>query len=198
MIKDAEQDILITATGENNNKIKLENHSKSLEIRSDNIYMNGTSFNPVDYMKKSETISVITTNNGVAVNSVAVVDYVDAKLPKTGYVSNVITFEPDWTGSSSAYVFGSVIVMEILINNTEDKPLTNTTLFGTLTDTIPYPVGFPVSVLVLSLSYADDTNIPIPIAINSDKQLYIYKRTGMSILSGKHYRASLTYYGTQN
>jgi hypothetical protein len=83
------------------------------------------------------------------------------------------------------------------ILQTEDKPLTNTTLFGTLADAMPYPIGFPVGVLVLSLSYADDNNVPIPIAINADRQLYIYKRTGMSILGGKHYRASLTYFGIQ-
>jgi hypothetical protein len=100
-------------------------------------------------------------------------------IPTVSQVDNAITFESGWNGISFAHVFGGVVVMEILINNTEDKPLTNTTLFGTLADAMPYPVGFPVGLLVLSLSYADDSNIPIPIAINSDRQLYIYKRSGM-------------------
>jgi hypothetical protein len=48
--------------------------------------------------------------------------YVGGTKLNLSQVDNAITFESDWNGVSFAHVFGGIVVMEILINNTEDKP----------------------------------------------------------------------------
>jgi hypothetical protein len=132
------------------NSITLDASGVTLQITPDGVYVSGTKLNPVidinvPIYENNQQTGYYTKNavSGEAVqahveneiwNMTKNVDILDSlcenlPVPIVGQVDDAITFESGWNGVSFAHVFGGVVVMEILINNTEDKPLTNTTLF---------------------------------------------------------------------
>jgi hypothetical protein len=171
-----------------------------IEIKSRNISFRREDGSTVLYGKNNTSLKV--NPDSIEIKSP------DGKVDITGdvYVNNIpmktISISPavkdhqnGWAGNCEAKVFGKVVCIRFGFWKLTDTPLTQDTIVATLADAVPKPPGFMTfmanGVDTRSAFWSDSG--PIPMFVNANFEVYIYRQPATTIPSGKNITGSLTY-----